>query len=182
ALSHRPALPPPPYYVAFYRWLRDGFGAHAVVHLGKHGNLEWLPGKSTALSAACYPEAVLRDLPHVYPFIINNPGEGTQAKRRAAAVVVGHLIPPMTPAGTYGELRQLEHLLDEYYTVQGLDPGKAPLLLEQIGRLLEESSLYHDLEYEQPPAVEQLPDVQRRADGYLCEIKEAQIRDGLHVL
>jgi cobaltochelatase CobN len=182
AVYHSPDLPPPPFYFAFYRWLRDVFGAHAVIHLGKHGNLEWLPGKSSALSAACYPEAVLRDLPNIYPYIINNPGEGTQAKRRSAAVVVDHLIPPMTQAGTYGELRQLEHLLDEYYTVQGLDPSKAPLVLEQIGRLLEQSNLYRDLECAAPPAPEQLSSLLPRMDGYLCEIKEAQIRDGLHVL
>jgi cobaltochelatase CobN len=182
AVYHSPDLQPPPYYLAFYRWLRDVFGADAVIHLGKHGNLEWLPGKSVALSAACYPEVMLGDLPNIYPYIINNPGEGTQAKRRSAAVVVDHLIPPMTRAGTYGELRQLEHLLDEYYTVQSLDPAKAPLVLERIGQVMEQAQLYRDLELEQPPNGEQLPEVLRRLDGYLCEIKEAQIRDGLHVL
>jgi cobaltochelatase CobN len=181
AVYHSPDLPPPPFYLAFYRWVREVFGAHAVVHLGKHGNLEWLPGKGAALSAACYPEAVLRDLPNAYPYIINNPGEGTQAKRRAAAVVVDHLIPPMTQAGTYGALRRLELLLDEYYSVQGLDPAKAPLLLEEIGRLVEEQQLHRDLDCA-PPAADGLPDFLRRLDGYLCEIKEAQIRDGLHVL
>ncbi|HJT78583.1 MAG TPA: cobaltochelatase subunit CobN, partial [Gemmataceae bacterium] len=182
AVYHSPDLPPPPYYVAFYGWLRHVFEAHAVLHLGKHGNLEWLPGKGSALSAACYPEAALGDLPHLYPYIINNPGEGTQAKRRSAAVIVDHLIPPMTTAGTYGELRQLEHLLDEYYTVQALDPVKAPLVLEQIGQLVEQAQLYRDLDCDAPPGPERLPDLLRRVDGYLCEIKEAQIRDGLHVL
>jgi cobaltochelatase CobN len=181
AVYHSPDLPPPPFYLAFYRWVRDGFGAHAVVHLGKHGNLEWLPGKSVALSEGCYPEVMLRDLPNVYPYIINNPGEGTQAKRRSAAVIVDHLIPPMTQAGTYGALRRLEHLLDEYYAVQSLDPGKAPLLLEEIGRLIEEQRLHRDLECA-PPSADELPDFLRRLDGYLCEIKEAQIRDGLHIL
>jgi cobaltochelatase CobN len=182
AVYHSPDLPPPPYYREFYAWLRERFEAHAIIHLGKHGNLEWLPGKSVALSAACYPEAVLRDLPNIYPFIINNPGEGTQAKRRTAAVIVDHLIPPMTRADTYGELRKLETLLDEYYAVQSLDPGKAPLVLEQIGRLVEQAELYRDLECETPPDAEQLPALLQRIDGYLCEIKEAQIRDGLHIL
>ncbi|MCI0459417.1 MAG: cobaltochelatase subunit CobN [Gemmataceae bacterium] len=181
AVYHSPDLPPPPYYLAFYRWVRDTFVAHAVVHLGKHGNLEWLPGKGSALSAACYPEAILRDLPNIYPYIINNPGEGTQAKRRSAAVIVDHLIPPMTQAGTYGALRRLELLLDEYYTVQSLDPSKAPLLLEEIGRLIEEQHVHRDLDCDAPTA-EGLPAFLRRLDGYLCEIKEAQIRDGLHVL
>jgi cobaltochelatase CobN len=182
AVYHSPDLPPPPFYFAFYRWLRDVFGAHAVLHLGKHGNLEWLPGKGAALSQACYPEVMLRDLPHIYPYIINNPGEGTQAKRRAAAVIVDHLIPPMTQAGTYGELRRLEHLLDEYYGVQALDPAKAPLLLEQIGRVVEQAHLDRDLACPEAPRTEQMPALLQRLDGYLCEIKEAQIRDGLHIL
>jgi cobaltochelatase CobN len=182
AVYHSPDLQPPPLYLAFYRWLRDHFGAHAVIHLGKHGNLEWLPGKGSALSAACYPEVMLQDLPNIYPYIINNPGEGTQAKRRSAAVVVDHLIPPMTQAGTYGELRQLENLLDEYYSVQSLDPAKAPLLLQRIGQLIEEAQIFRDLEWDQPPQVEQLPQLLSRVDCYLCDIKEAQIRDGLHVL
>jgi cobaltochelatase CobN len=182
AVYHSPDLPPPPYYLAFYRWLREVFQAHAVIHLGKHGNLEWLPGKGAALSSGCYPEVVLCDLPNIYPYIVNNPGEGTQAKRRAAAVIVNHLIPPMTQAGTYGELQQLEQLLDEYYSVQSLDPGKAPLVLEQIGALVEQSLLYRDLEYENAPTADQLPRFLRDVDCYLCEIKEAQIRDGLHVL
>jgi cobaltochelatase CobN len=182
AVYHSPDLPPPPFYLAFYRWIQDVFRAQAVIHLGKHGNLEWLPGKSAALSAACFPEAVLQSLPNIYPYIINNPGEGTQAKRRSAAVVVDHLIPPMTRADTYGELRQLEHLLDEYYTVQSLDPGKTPLLLERIGQLVEQAQLYRDLECAEAPTAEQLPQFLNRIDGYLCEIKEAQIRDGLHIL
>jgi cobaltochelatase CobN len=182
AVYHSPDLPPPPYYFAFYRWIRSVFGAHTVIHLGKHGNLEWLPGKSVALSAACFPEVMLQDVPNIYPYIINNPGEGTQAKRRAAAVIVDHMIPPMTQAGTYGELRQLEHLLDEYHAVQSLDPAKAPLILERVGSLIEQSQLYRDLECEGPPTCEQLPQLLQRVDGYLCEIKEAQIRDGLHVL
>ncbi|MCS6851688.1 MAG: cobaltochelatase subunit CobN [Gemmataceae bacterium] len=182
AVYHSPDLPPPPYYTAFYRSLRDGFGADAVVHLGKHGNLEWLPGKSVALSATCYPEAVLDDLPNVYPYIINNPGEGTQAKRRTAAVIVDHLIPPMTHADTYGELRQLEALVEEYHTVQGLDPAKAPLVLERIRQLVADAQLHRDFDLEQPPSAEQLPELLGRIDGYLCELKEAQIRDGLHVL
>jgi cobaltochelatase CobN len=182
AVYHSPDLPPPPYYLAFYRWIRDVFGAHAVIHLGKHGNLEWLPGKGSALSESCYPEIVLQDLPNIYPYIINNPGEGAQAKRRTAAVIVDHLIPPMTQAGTYGELRQLENLLDEYYTIQSLDPTKEPLVLERLARLVEESRIYRDLELAQTPSIKELPDLLKRLDCFLCEIKEAQIRDGLHIL
>ncbi|MBL8793260.1 MAG: cobaltochelatase subunit CobN [Planctomycetia bacterium] len=182
AVYHSPDLPPPPFYLAFYRWIVEVFRAHAVIHLGKHGNLEWLPGKSAALSAACFPEVVLQSLPNIYPYIINNPGEGTQAKRRSAAVVVDHLIPPMTRADTYGELRQLETLLDEYHAVQSLDPGKTPLILERIRQLVERAQLHRDLDCPADPTDEQLPAWLGRIDGYLCEIKEAQIRDGLHVL
>jgi cobaltochelatase CobN len=182
AVYHSPDLPPPHYYLAFYRWIREVFGAHAVIHLGKHGNLEWLPGKSAALSDACFPEVILQDLPNIYPYIVNNPGEGTQAKRRSAAVIVDHFIPPMTQAGTYGELRQLENLLDEYYQVQSLDPSKAPLLLEEISKLVNDSQIYRDFELEQTIGAGELPELLKRIDGYLCEIKDAQIRDGLHIL
>ena len=101
---------PPHGYFAFYIWLREVAGVHAVIHLGKHGNLEWLPGKALALSEACYPEAALGALPNIYPFIVNDPGEGSQAKRRTAAVIIDHLTPPMTRAETYGPLKELEAL------------------------------------------------------------------------
>ena len=93
AIYHSPDLAPTHHYIAYYRWIRDVFQADAVVHVGKHGTLEWLPGKGIGLSAACYPELALQDLPLFYPFIVNNPGEGAQAKRRAHAAIVDHLIP-----------------------------------------------------------------------------------------
>ena len=111
---HDPDLVPPHHYLAFYLWLRHEFGAHAVAHLGKHGNLEWLPGKSTGLSADCAPDVVLGPLPHLYPFIVNDPGEGIQAKRRAAAVIIDHLTPPMTRAELHDDLARMETLVDEY--------------------------------------------------------------------
>ena len=129
---HSPDLVPPHGYLAFYIWLRDHFGVHAVVHMGKHGNMEWLPGKSLALSENCYPEAVFGALPHLYPFIVNDPGEGTQAKRRAAAVIIDHLTPPMTRAESYGPLKELEALVDEYYQAAGVDPRRLKLLSQQI--------------------------------------------------
>src|SRR5690606_13633570 len=107
---HDPALVPPHGYLAFYFWLRETFGAQAIVHFGKHGNLEWLPGKALALSRDCFPEIALSAIPHIYPFIVNDPGEGTQAKRRAQAVIVDHLTPPLTRAESYGPLRELERL------------------------------------------------------------------------
>ena len=132
AIYHDPDLPPSHHYLAAYRWLEHEFGADAVIHLGKHGTLEWLPGKGLGLSAECAPDAVLGELPLVYPFIVNDPGEGTQAKRRGHAVVVDHLVPPMARADTYGEMAKLEQLLDEYATVAALDPAKLPALRARI--------------------------------------------------
>ncbi len=146
AIYHQPDLPPTHHYYALYRWLRDDWGAHAIVHVGKHGTLEWLPGKGVGLSADCFPDALLGDLPLFYPFIINDPGEGAQAKRRAHAVVVDHLTPPMTTADTYGVLAQLGELVDEYYQVELLDPGKLPLLQAQIWALVKQARLDRDLE------------------------------------
>ena len=180
AIYHDPDLPPSHHYLAGYWWLRHVFGADAVVHLGKHGTLEWLPGKSLALSAGCAPDAVLGDLPLFYPFIVNDPGEGTQAKRRAHAVVVDHLVPPMTRAETYDDLARLEQLLDEYAQVQALDPAKLPEIRARIWELVRAAELHHDLGVDAAP--EAFDEFVLHLDGYLCEIKDARIRDGLHVL
>ena len=146
AIYHQPDLPPTHHYYALYRWLRDEWKADAIVHVGKHGTLEWLPGKGVGLSENCFPDALLADMPLFYPFIINDPGEGAQAKRRAHAVVVDHLTPPMTTADTYGALAQLTQLVDEYYQVEVLDPSKLPLLQQQIWDLVKETNLDADLQ------------------------------------
>ncbi|GAA0519216.1 cobaltochelatase subunit CobN [Saccharopolyspora subtropica] len=182
AIYHDPDLPPSHQYLAAYRWLAEDFGAHAVVHLGKHGTLEWLPGKGLGLAADCAPDAVLGDLPLVYPFIVNDPGEGTQAKRRGHAVVVDHMIPPMARADSYGDIARLEQLLDEYAVVSDLDPDKKPTLRNQIWELVTSAQLHHDLHQEEQPDAESFDDFVMHIDGYLCEIKDVQIRDGLHVL
>jgi cobaltochelatase CobN len=182
AIYHDPSLPPSHHYLAAYRWLAAEFGAHAVVHLGKHGTLEWLPGKGLGLSAECAPDAVLGDLPLVYPFIVNDPGEGTQAKRRGHATVVDHLIPPMARADTYGDLARLEQLLDEYATVSALDPDKLPAVRARIWELVRAAELHHDLSVDAAPGAAEFDDFVLHVDGYLCEVKDAVIRDGLHVL
>ncbi len=241
---HAPDLEPTQAYLAFYYWLRQHFCAQAVVHVGKHGNLEWLPGKSVALSGSCYPEVALGAMPHLYPFIVNDPGEGSQAKRRSQAVIIDHLTPPMTRAELYGSLQKLEGLIDEYYEAQSLDPSRLSLIGDRITQLILQENLHRDLGLEvfqsvssiqnlsgenpdwgevpppNPPTGGQVspPDpphkvdssVSRlnlglenkgvmgeakakgyrgenvirflsRAEGYLCELKEAQIRDGLHI-
>ena len=146
AIYHQPDLPPTHHYYGLYRWLSDEWGADAIVHVGKHGTLEWLPGKGVGLSQHCFPDALLGDMPLFYPFIINDPGEGAQAKRRGHAVVVDHLTPPMTTADSYGALAQLTQLVDEYYQVEILDPSKLPLLQQQIWELVKATNLDADLQ------------------------------------
>src|SRR5215210_74721 len=180
AIYHDPDLPPTHHYLAAYWWMIEEFDANALVHLGKHGTLEWLPGKSLGLSPSCAPDAVLRDVPLFYPFVVNDPGEGTQAKRRAHATVVDHLIPPMTRAETYDDLAKLEQLLDEYYQVEALDPSKLPAIRVRIWETLREAELHRDLGVEEQP--EEFSDFLTHVDGYLCEIKDLPIRGGLHVL
>jgi cobaltochelatase CobN len=207
---HAPDLQPTHAYLAFYYWLKESFGVNAVVHVGKHGNLEWLPGKSVALSSNCYPEVAFGALPHLYPFIVNDPGEGSQAKRRAQAVIIDHLTPPMTRAELYGSLQQLENLIEEYYEAESLDPSRLPAISSRIRELVVKENLHIDLgmgngqwatgngqratdlarkvatnsqyfgcaQYKFP-ITNELPI--NKMDGYLCELKEAQIRDGLHI-
>lgn len=180
AIYHSPDLAPTHHYVAFYRWLRDGFGADAVVHLGKHGTLEWTPGKGVGLSRSCIPEVCLPDIPHFYPFIINNPGEGTQAKRRSHAVIIDHLVPAMTTADSYGDITRCEQLMDEYARAQGMDPQKLPMLRQQIWEVVQKARLNEDLGVDEIP--DDFDDFILHIDGYICELKDAQIRDGLHTL
>ncbi|WP_280381261.1 cobaltochelatase subunit CobN [Nocardia wallacei] len=187
AIYHDPDLPPSHHYLAAYRWIAaeetaGGFGADAMVHLGKHGNLEWLPGKTLGMSAACATDAALGDLPLIYPFLVNDPGEGTQAKRRAHATLVDHLIPPMARAESYGDISRLEQLLDEHANISALDPAKLPAVRQQIWTLMRAAKMDHDLGLTERPDEDSFDDMLLHVDGWLCEIKDVQIRDGLHVL
>ncbi|GAC70268.1 cobaltochelatase subunit CobN [Gordonia soli] len=192
AIYHDPDLPPSHHYLASYHWVAaghagiddpiSGFGADAIVHVGKHGNLEWLPGKTLGMSADCGTDAALGDLPLIYPFLVNDPGEGTQAKRRAHAVLVDHLIPPMARAESYGDISRLEQLLDEHANISALDPAKLPAIRQQIWTLLTAAKMDHDLGLTERPDEEVFDDMLLHVDGWLCEIKDVQIRDGLHVL
>jgi cobaltochelatase CobN len=182
AIYHDPDLPPSHHYLAAYRWLRAEFGAHAVVHVGKHGNLEWLPGKTAGMSAACGADAAIGDLPLIYPFLVNDPGEGTQAKRRAHATLIGHLVPPMARAESYGDIARLEQLMDEHAQIAALDPAKLPAIRAQIWTLIQAAKLDHDLGLDGRPHDTEFDEFLLHVDGWLCQIKDAQIRDGLHVL
>jgi cobaltochelatase CobN len=182
AIYHDPDLPPTHHYLAAYHWLRAEFAAHAVVHVGKHGNLEWLPGKTAGMSAACGPDAAIGDIPLIYPFLVNDPGEGTQAKRRVHATLVGHLVPPMARAESYGDIARLEQLMDEHAQIAALDPAKLPAIRAQIWTLIQAAKLDHDLGLDDRPHDAEFDDFLLHVDGWLCQIKDAQIRDGLHVL
>ncbi|MGI3786381.1 MAG: cobaltochelatase subunit CobN, partial [Janthinobacterium lividum] len=182
AIYHDPDMAPTHHYLAVYRWVEREFGAHAVVHVGKHGNLEWLPGKNLGMSASCGTDAALGSMPLIYPFLVNDPGEGTQAKRRAHATVIDHLVPPMARAEAYGDIARLEQLLDEYATVSAMDPAKAPALRGEIWTLVQAAEMHHDLGLDDKPDDEVFDDFVLHVDGWLCEIKDVQIRDGLHVL
>jgi cobaltochelatase CobN len=182
AIYHDPDLPPSHHYLAAYRWLRESFQAHALVHMGKHGNLEWLPGKTAALSASCSADAAIGDLPLIYPFLVNDPGEGTQAKRRVHATLVDHLVPPMARAESYGDIARLEQLLDEHAQIASMDPAKLPAIRAQIWTLIQAAKLDHDLGLDDRPHDAEFDELILHVDGWLCEIKDAQIRDGLHVL
>jgi cobaltochelatase CobN len=179
-IYHDPELAPAHHYMAAYRWVQHHWGADAIVHLGKHGTLEWLPGKMLALSASCAPDAALGSLPLVYPFVVNDPGEGAQAKRRAHAVIVDHLVPPMMRAESYDELAELEALMDEYARLEVLDPAKLPGLGVQIWEAIEKANLQEDLGIEARP--DEAGSLVEHLDGYLCEVKDVQIKDGLHIL
>ncbi len=175
---HDQVLAPPHAYLAAYAWLAHDFRADAILHLGKHGTLEWLPGKALALSAECFPEAVLPALPHFYPFIVNDPGEGTQAKRRTQSVIVDHLTPPLTRAGSYGAMAELERLIDEYYEAAHGDSRRVGVLAAAILERARSAGLDGDCGI---AAGEDTNSALRKLDGLLCEVKELQIRDGLHV-
>ncbi|MCP1642867.1 cobaltochelatase CobN [Pseudomonas citronellolis] len=178
AIYHDPALVPPHGYLAFYFWLREAFGADALIHVGKHGNLEWLPGKGVGLSEECWPDAILGPLPNLYPFIVNDPGEGAQAKRRSQALIIDHLMPPLTRAENYGPLRDLERLADEYYDASLLDPRRAVQLRGEILDAVRAAALDRELGLQLNDDEDSwLPQL----DAYLCDLKESQIRDGLHV-
>jgi cobaltochelatase CobN len=164
-------------YVAFYLWLRAQ-GIHALVHIGAHGTLEWLPGKAVALSERCWPEALIGPLPVIYPFIVNDPGEAAQAKRRIGALTLGHIPPTMVASAVPEGLLRLERLLDEYSTAEGLDPARRDRLITQIRDEAQASGVTQDLGLPQDASA---AEAMVRIDRFVCDIKESQFGDGLHI-
>ncbi|TIR12583.1 MAG: cobaltochelatase subunit CobN, partial [Mesorhizobium sp.] len=175
---HDPTLPPRHALIAFGLWLRKTVGVHALIHVGAHGTLEWLPGKTVALSESCFPEIVTGPLPVIYPFIVSNPGEAAQAKRRIAAVTLGHLPPPLTGAGLDENQHQLERLVDEYAQADGLDRRRR----DRLAKLIVETAQKTGLASEAGVAGTDAPDeALRRIDAWLCDLKDFAIKDGLHI-
>jgi len=182
AIYHSPDLPIPHHYYAYYRWIRDVFCANLVMHIGKHGTLEWLPGKSVGLSESCYPDIVISDLPNIYPYIINNPAEGTQAKRRSYCCLVDHLVPVMRNAGSYEEMAEIEVLSKEYRLASMQDQKKLPELRKQIWNRIQEANIDSDLDQKDCPDVLHFDGFLDKVCDHIFEISDSQVRDGLHIL
>jgi cobaltochelatase CobN len=182
SIYHSPDLPIPHNYHAYYRWIRDVFKANVIIHVGKHGNLEWLPGKSVGLSASCFPDIAISDLPNVYPYLIDNPGEGTQAKRRSYACLVDYLIPVMHNAGSYEDLAKICVQLKDYYYAKNSDPGKLKILRKLIWETALQANLNRDLKVTEEAVFADFDSFLEKLHAYLNELSDTQIRDGLHIL
>lgn len=179
---HDMYLSPPHHYLAQYRYIRDVFQAHAVIHVGKHGSLEWLPGKALGLSGECYPDLAIMELPNIYPYIINDPGEGTQAKRRSYCCIIDHLTPAFTNADLYDDLAKVQGLVDEYMVAQGEDPGKLPILRPMLWQAVCAADLDKDLGLDEATAMADFSAFLDTLHAYVEEIGDTMINDGLHTL
>ena len=179
---HDPDLPPTYHYLFFYRWIKHIFGAHAVIHVGKHGSLEWLPGKAIGLCCSCYPDLSIMDIPNLYPYIVNDPGEGTQAKRRSYAVILDHLIPPQARAGKSEALISLENILEKIYQARMENPSKLPIFLDELWDKTLELNLDKDLKIKEKPDKSKLDEFCEKLHGYINQVADSNINLGLHIL
>ncbi len=181
-LLHDPILPPPHHYLAYYRYVRDVFKADAVMHVGKHGSLEWLPGKALGLSQECYPDLSILDLPNVYPYIINDPSEGAQAKRRSYCCIVDHLTPVFTNADLYEDMAKVDNLLRDYQEAKSSDPGKLEVLRPMLWKATQEADLDKDLQMTKEEALGNFDSFLEKLHAYLDDVSDTMISDGLHIL
>ncbi len=181
-LYHDPWLSTPHHYLAHYRWIRDRFRADVVIHVGKHGSLEWLPGKALGLSESCYPDLAIMELPNVYPYIINDPSEGTQAKRRSFACIIDHLTPAATNADLYEDLAGIENLLEEWHLAASEDPTKLSVLKPMIWEAVEAANLHRDIDIRRDQAMAAFDQFLEKLHSYLHELSDTMINDGLHTL
>lgn len=178
---HSTDIVPPHQYIAFYRWVKHVFGAHAIVHVGTHGTLEWLPGKEVGLSGDCYPDIAIDDMPHLYPYIINVPGEGIQVKRRSYGVILDHLIPSLVQSGLYEEMARMDDLIKQYYHAKQGDKGKLPDIRKQIVELACKNNFHQDLQTEASRMENEFSSFADRLHAWLEEIKNSLVKDGLHI-
>ncbi len=183
SLIHSNDIVMPHHYLAYYRWMKNVFGAQAVIHVGTHGTLEWLPGKGNAMSEECYPDVIFEDMPHIYPYIINDPGEAVQAKRRSWAVILTHMIPAMMRAEGYGELSRLDSILQEYFRAKrGGELQKATEQADEAHAIVVANNLTNDLGLPASVSREQVAENAERIYDYICEVRDVIIKDGLHIL
>ena len=182
SIYHSPDLSMPHHYYGYYHWIRDVFKANVIMHIGTHGTLEWLPGKSVGLSKSCFPDVTISDLPNIYPYVITNPGEGTPAKRRSYCCIIEHLVPVMHNADAYEEIAKLDVLLKDYYHAKTSDRGKLKIMQKQIWETVSQAKLDHDLELTEESAFSDFDAFLEKLHAYLNELTDAQIRDGLHIL
>ncbi|AAQ00002.1 MULTISPECIES: cobaltochelatase subunit CobN [Prochlorococcus] len=178
---HSPTLAPPHRYIAQYFWIYKFFKADVMIHMGKHGTAEWLPGKSVGLSSSCFPQLVIPPIPYLYPFIVNDPGEGSQAKRRTHSIIVDHLTPPLARAGLSQQLIDLENLLDEYYETLLLDSDRNKIVKEKLDSIIIKEN-FDSIISTKDKLNNKVDSIYENLDSYLCELKESQIRTGLHIL
>ncbi|OPX36528.1 MAG: cobalamin biosynthesis protein CobN [Desulfobacteraceae bacterium 4484_190.1] len=181
-IYHDMYLSPPHHYLAHYRWIKEVFRADAVMHVGKHGSLEWLPGKALGLSEECYPDLAIMDLPNIYPYIINDPSEGTQAKRRSYCCIIDHLTPAFANADLYEDLAKVENLLKDYADAGREDPGKIPVLKSMIWEAVAAADLDKDLEVNESQVFEDFEGFLEKLHAYLSDLSDTMINDGLHIM
>jgi len=182
-LYHSQDVTAPHNYLAYYRWLTEELKVNAVVHMGCHGTLEWLPGKGNGVSKGCSPDIVLGHVPHIYPYAISNPGEGVHARRRSGAVIIDHLIPSMTRAGGYDVLTDIESLVQECMRASSANQNeKKNSILYDIFKKCQDSSMLDDIGLTQYSDIKDLDDKIGTLYDYICALKDNTIKDGLHIL
>ncbi|MCG2704948.1 MAG: cobaltochelatase subunit CobN, partial [Candidatus Omnitrophica bacterium] len=177
-ILHDPEIPPPHQYLATYRFLENDFNADLIIHVGTHGNVEFLPGKGSGLSDECYPDISIDRLPHLYIYNADNPPEGTIAKRRSYAALVDHMQTVMTPSGLYDKLEELAKLLGEYNQAKDIDRIRAHTLEHMIIDTIKNANLDKDL-----AITEEVPfeTVVKKAHDILTRLKTTLIPDGMHI-
>ncbi|MDI3536403.1 MAG: cobaltochelatase CobN [Eubacteriaceae bacterium] len=178
---HSSDIVPPHQYISFYKWLKDGFKADVVIHVGTHGTLEWLPGKEIGLSEWCYPDLAISEIPHLYPYSITIEGEGIQAKRRSYAVILDHLFPSLTLSDSYDEMEELDDLLKQYYQARATDPGKTPYLQQEIEAIVIKENYLQDLDADEEAMRADFTTFIEKLHSWVEEIKNTLIKDGLHM-